>query len=134
MLSKLFITFLPLIVASSLEAGERNFIKPDDDGLTAGRDIWIDSCSNCHAHGVADAPVPMIPSDWVQRVKKSNKELYQNAINGFIGPDYSMMPPRGGNEELDDDEVRAAVDYMLFLADYYIEQDKRFIKLNKGEL
>ena len=76
----------------------------------------------------------MIPDDWRQRVKKSRVELYRHAIEGFIGPDYSVMPPRGGNEELNDDEVKAAVDYMLFLANFYIEEDKLFIEIKKGEI
>ena len=62
------------------------------------------------------------PDDWKHRVIKSKEILYQHAIEGFIGEDYSMMPARGGNDELSDEQVKAAVDYMLFLANFYIKQ------------
>ncbi len=38
--------------------------------------------------------------------------LYTHALDGFTGP-AGMMPPRGGNTALTDDEVKAAVDYMV---------------------
>ncbi|WNK21598.1 c-type cytochrome [Halomonas piscis] len=34
--------------------------------------------------------------------------MYDHAINGF-----QAMPPKGGQVSLSDDEVKAAVDYML---------------------
>ena len=48
--------------------------------------------------------------------------LYSHAIEGFFGPDDTMMPARGGNPDLTDEEVKLAVDYMLALATYYLEQ------------
>ena len=48
--------------------------------------------------------------------------LYDHAINGFFGPDYTMMPERGGNPDLSDEQVRLAVDYMVALAKHYIHQ------------
>ena len=47
--------------------------------------------------------------------------VYDHAINGFFGPDDTMMPERGGNSALTDAEVKAAVDYMVALANYYIQ-------------
>jgi cytochrome c5 len=42
--------------------------------------------------------------------------LYRHAIEGFFGPGGTMMPAKGANESLTDEEVTAAVDYMLRLA------------------
>ena len=50
--------------------------------------------------------------------------LYEHALNGFFEPVDTEMPARGGNAALSDDEVRAAVDYMVALANYYIQQGR----------
>jgi len=94
----------------------------EDKGLTQGREIWIENCEGCHGYGIADAPIPMKPAHWKDRVKKDQSVLYKHAIEGFFGEDDSMMPERGGNLKLSDDEVKAAVDYMVALAKYYIEK------------
>ena len=40
--------------------------------------------------------------------------LIDHAINGFIGPRYTEMPARGGNEDLSDGDVEAAVAFMVW--------------------
>lgn len=124
----LFASLVVIFVFGNAKANGDIYIRPGIDELSNGREVWLDNCENCHGHGTADAPVPMQPDDWRQRVSKQQEVLYRHAIEGFIGPDYSMMPARGGNEVLTDSEVKAAVDYMLFLARYYIDQDKTFIR------
>lgn len=108
-------------VPAQLYAGEK-YLRSDDTGLSQGRELWLQNCESCHGYGIADAPVPMNPEEWKFRLSKGEQVLYENAINGYIGPDYSMMPARGGNENLGDEEVRLAVDYMVFLASYYIDK------------
>ena len=39
--------------------------------------------------------------------------LYERAINGFTGASGMAMPAKGGNATLSDDQVKAAVDYMV---------------------
>ena len=102
------------------------YITSNDQQITQGREIWLNNCESCHGYGIADAPVPMNPEEWGFRLAKGKSVLYEHAINGFIGPDYSMMPARGGNEKLNDDEVKLAVDYMIYLAGIYInKQDQQ---------
>lgn len=100
----------------------KGYVEFDTPELKKGRTIWMDSCENCHGYGTAGAPIPMNPDEWDFRIKKGKPVLYDHAINGFFGPDDTMMPERGGNPELTDDEVKAAVDYMTSLAKHYIDK------------
>lgn len=43
--------------------------------------------------------------------------MYERAIVGFTGASGMPMPPKGGNTALSDDEVKAAVDYMISQAE-----------------
>jgi len=97
-------------------AGDDRYKDFNDKHLQYGKMIWLDSCEGCHGWGVADAPIPMNYDEWEHRIAKGKTILYQHAIEGFFGPDDSMMPERGGNPSLNDDEVKAAVDYMFELA------------------
>lgn len=114
--------FSVAVVSSTVVAEKADYVQADDEVLQQGRFIWLQNCEGCHGYGIADAPIPMQPDDWKHRVIKDRETLYLHAIEGFIGEDYSMMPARGGNDELNDKQVRAAVDYMLFLANFYIKQ------------
>ena len=112
------------ILTPPVMAAERaDYIVPDSESLRSGRLVWIHNCEGCHGYGVADAPIPMQPKDWKHRVAKGRTLLYQHAIDGFISEDYSVMPARGGNEALNDEHVKSAVDYMLFLANIYIKKE-----------
>lgn len=93
--------------------------------LSQGRAVWLDNCEGCHGYGIAGAPIPMQPSDWAPRLEQDRAVLYEHAINGFFGPDDTMMPERGGNPDLTDEEVKAAVDYMAALAVYYIQLKRK---------
>ena len=106
----------------SASYGNKQYVTSSDQFISQGREIWLENCETCHGYGIANAPIPMNPEEWRHRLSKSKDTLYEHAINGFIGPDYSMMPARGGNEDLRDEEVKLAVDYMVFLAGYYIKK------------
>lgn len=109
------------LILSPVSASE-HYVKSNNLNISQGRDLWMQNCESCHGYGIADAPIPMNPDEWNFRLSKGKRVLYEHAINGFIGPDYSMMPPRGGNDDLNDEEVKLAVDYMIFLASYYINK------------
>jgi cytochrome c5 len=51
-------------------------------------------------------------ADWGPRIAQGQATLYQHALQGFTGK-KGMMPPKGGNTALADNDVKAAVDYMV---------------------
>jgi cytochrome c5 len=77
-----------------------------------GKKIFGSVCALCHAAGVAGAPKPGDKADWGPRIAQGTDVLYKHAIEGFTGA-KGMMPARGGSATLKDDEVKAAVDYMV---------------------
>lgn len=79
--------------------------------LAKGEDVFKKTCSLCHATGVAGAPKLGDKADWQPRIAQGNAMLYDHALKGFTGK-KGMMPAKGGNAALTDDEVKAAVDYM----------------------
>ncbi|HHB93043.1 MAG TPA: cytochrome c5 family protein [Thioploca sp.] len=73
-----------------------------------GKDVYDMTCKSCHVVGIAGAPKISEKKDWQQRIIKGKDVLIQNAINGI-----NIMPPKGGNSNLTDEEVKLAVQYML---------------------
>lgn len=111
-----------LLLASGLCLADNPAYLPlQGETLVQGRTIWLDNCEGCHGYGIAGAPIPMEPLAWQPRLQQPMSTLYNHAINGFFGPDDTMMPPKGGNPTLSDQEVRSAVDYMAALARHYIQ-------------
>ena len=94
------------------------------DELASGRTVWLNHCEACHAYGIAGAPNPQKSGQWDQRVLKPKSTLYQHAIEGFYGESDTYMPPRGGNPELSEEEVMVAVDYMVALANFHLENNQ----------
>jgi cytochrome c5 len=66
----------------------------------------------CHGSGIGGAPVLNDPAAWETRIAQGSDTLYEHAIVGFTG-ETGFMPPKGARMDLSDDEVRAAVDYMV---------------------
>lgn len=79
---------------------------------TIGKGIYGKTCAMCHAAGVAGAPKPGDQADWGARAAQGMDVLYKHALEGFTGA-KGMMPARGGAATLTDDEVKAAVDFMV---------------------
>ncbi len=76
-----------------------------------GKNVYNASCVACHGAGIAGAPKFGDKAAWTARVKQGDAVLYEHAIKGFQGK-AGMMPPKGGSTA-SDDEVKAAVDYMV---------------------
>lgn len=77
-----------------------------------GKGIYNKSCAMCHSSGAAGAPIPGNQAEWTPRIEQGMDVLYKHAIEGFTGT-KGVMPPRGGAASLSDDDVKAAVDYMV---------------------
>jgi cytochrome c5 len=76
-----------------------------------GEAVYNKSCKMCHASGMMSAPKVGDADAWKALAAKGRDVLYDHSINGFH--DKGMMPPRGGDDSLTDEEVKAAVDYMV---------------------
>jgi len=82
---------------------------------TVGKSVFGKVCAMCHAAGVAGAPKPGDKADWGPRIAQGVDVLHKHALEGFTGS-KGMMPARGGSTTLSDDDVKAAVDYMVSLS------------------
>ncbi len=77
-----------------------------------GKEVYDSACFVCHTPGAAGAPKLGDAAAWATRIEKGIDALNHNAINGYMGS-AGMMPPKGGRPDFSDDDVKAAVDYMV---------------------
>ena len=77
-----------------------------------GKATFEKTCALCHGPGLAGAPRFGQAAEWAPRIKKGLPALYNSALKGTAGG----MPGKGGNLSLSDDDVKAAVDYMVAAA------------------
>jgi cytochrome c5 len=80
--------------------------------VKSGKDIVAAACNACHGTGAAGAPKIGDTADWQARFEQGMDTLADHAINGYTGS-KGMMPAKGGNMSLSDDEVKAAIVSML---------------------
>jgi len=76
--------------------------------LAAGKKVYDTVCFACHATGVAGAPKLGNKDLWTPRIATGADSMYNTALKG-----KGAMPPKGGNMSLSDEDVKAAVDYMV---------------------
>mgnify|MGYP006271387385 CR=1 FL=1 len=77
-----------------------------------GKATYDSVCFACHAVGAGGAPKYGDAAAWADRIAQGKDTLYAHAINGYQGK-AGMMPPKGGRPDIADDDVKAAVDYMV---------------------
>lgn len=80
-------------------------------GTLDGAVIYDALCGACHKTGAGGAPAPTAEA-WAPRIATGVDTLVKRAIEGFQGQS-GMMPARGGNPSLTDEQVRATVEYMV---------------------
>jgi cytochrome c5 len=76
--------------------------------LALGEKVFGANCVSCHGAGVLGAPKVGDKTAWGPRVAQGKETLYTHALGGF-----KMMPAKGGNPALKDEEIKAAIDYMV---------------------
>lgn len=98
----------PAVAAAPPVAPAAKGPAPSAEVLAKGEKIYTATCSACHGAGVLGAPKLGDKAMWAPRIAKGMDTLYANSIKGI-----NTMPARGGNAALKDDEMNAAVDYMV---------------------
>ena len=77
------------------------------NSLISGEKISQVNCILCHGAGVMGAPKIGDAAQWEARIAQGKDKLIDHAIKGI-----NMMPAKGGNAALSDEEVAAAVIWM----------------------
>jgi cytochrome c5 len=80
-------------------------------GTTDGSVIFNNLCTGCHTSGAGGAPT-MDKAHWAARIAQGKDTLHKHAIEGFTGS-AGVMPAKGGNPALTDEQVMATVDWMI---------------------
>jgi cytochrome c5 len=81
-------------------------------GTTDGQVIYDSLCGACHKSGAGGAPRLDDKASWAPRVAQGVDTLIKHATEGFTGK-AGVMPARGGNPSLNDEQVKATVHWMI---------------------
>jgi cytochrome c5 len=76
-----------------------------------GKQVYDQACVACHGAGVAGAPKFGDKAAWAPRIKTGVDTLYTSSLKG-----KGAMPPKGGQVQIADADIKAAVDYMVAAA------------------
>jgi len=77
-------------------------------GPLSGQQVYDQFCFACHNAGVGGAPLLGDAGQWQPRIDKGMDALMASTLNGI-----NAMPAKGTCMNCSDDELQAAVDYML---------------------
>jgi cytochrome c5 len=83
--------------------------QPPGEATHPGEAVYNRSCFSCHAAGVANAPRPGDAEAWAPRLAKGRELLLESVRRGMP----PGMPPGGLCTGCSDEELAAALDYML---------------------
>jgi cytochrome c5 len=73
-----------------------------------GKHVYESACVICHASGAAGAPVIGDAKAWSSRIKQGEAVLVSHVTQGF-----NLMPPKGACVQCSDDDLKAAVHYLV---------------------
>ncbi len=84
---------------------------PADPKLAAGKTVYDANCGACHEAGMMGAPKPGDVAAWAPRIAQGLDVMTKKSIDGFTGK-AGVMPAKGGNASLTDEDVTNAVAFM----------------------
>lgn len=76
----------------------------------SGEEVYNTACMACHSTGAAGAPKFGDAAAWAPRIAKGKDALYASGVNGVPG---TGMMAKGGCVACSDEEIHAAVDFMI---------------------
>jgi cytochrome c len=77
-----------------------------------GEQVYNAACFACHGTGAGGAPKLGDAAAWRTRTAQGKPTLHKHAVEGYQGA-AGYMPPKGGRVDLSDDEIIAAVDFIV---------------------
>ncbi len=87
------------------------------DNLEVGKSVFTTKCVRCHANSRFGSPRLKDHKAWRERLKQGEQTLIQHALKG-----HGLMPPKGGFRSLTDEEIKAAVSYVVSRARIYADE------------
>lgn len=78
----------------------------------SGPQVYNSACLACHGPGIGGAPILGDAAAWEARIAQGTDVLNEHAISGYTG-ELGFMPAKGGRVDLSDQEIVAAVEYMV---------------------
>ena len=94
--------------AAELAEAQAAAAVPAEEVVVDGPSVYGSLCMACHDTGAAGAPLKGSEQMAERLAERGMDGILNNAINGFNG-----MPAKGGNPALTDEQVKAAVEFML---------------------
>jgi len=76
--------------------------------MLMGKEVYETACAACHDQGEGGAPAIGDREAWTDR-----SDLWTAVLAGHAKAGYLNMPEKGGHGELSDEDISAAVEYML---------------------
>lgn len=91
-------------------ADERNKpVEPYNGPTRSGQQVYTEACATCHNRTTQGAPLPDDDVQWGNRIKKGKDVLIRHVMEGY----KELMPVKGGCRNCSDEEVLAAIDFIL---------------------
>lgn len=80
--------------------------------LNRGEEIYKNVCITCHQPGIVGAPKLGDKANWTPRLNQGIATLFAHSLYGFKG-NTGVMPPKGGQLQAPNEDIKAAVAYMI---------------------